>query len=121
MTEKTKYRVEFWSADRRLIRKEYVSAYSEKQARALMYRRSVKEGWDYLFLSDSVFVRVVVDTEGIERLRRMKEMREQKLCPKCGEELEHDYCQHCGWQRFGGWYGRYVDKTSVANARRKAS
>ena len=120
MAEKTKYRVEFYS-NGNLLRTEYASAYSEKQAKVLAYRRSVKEGWDYLFLSDSVLVRVVVDAEGVDRLRKMREMKQQRWCPECGEEVENDYCQHCGRQRFSGWYGRHVEKTSAANARRKAS
>jgi len=117
MAEKTRYRVEFYSGGR-LMRTEFVSTFSEKQAKAIVRRRSAREGWDYLFQSDSVFVRVTVDIEGIERLRRMREMRQQKWCPECGEEVEYDYCQYCGWQRHGGWYGRFMKKTAAENTRR---
>ena len=125
MAEKTKYRFIFKTAkDDVILRTEYLEALNKKQAWKLINLRANRGGWDYLLHSDSVrilFSEVTAEEnkEGMERLKAKRELEKAKteaekgrFCPKCGKEVEYDYCQHCGWQRFGNWYGRYMLKVA---------
>lgn len=114
MAEKTKYKILFRDDHGDLMRIEYASAFSREQARVLVYRRAVREGWDYLFRSDSVLIVVSEDTEGMAKLKLKRQLDKERACPECGYEVEYDYCQHCGWQKFSGWYGRHISKSAAS-------
>ena len=119
MPVKEKYLLELKSPD--LLLRRFTMAFSKAQAWSFFKRRAISEGWDYLLNLDNVNILISkVEPEpagapmfGLKPKKQVEEPWDLSFCPKCKNELEDDYCQKCGWQRFSAWYGGIKQESKV--------
>ena len=122
MPVKEKYCLQIQAPDR-ILREEYVMAFSRAQAWALLKLRAVKEGWDYLLSIDSLNLslseepKAPVQSFPLKPKKKKPEEYLWKNCPRCRNELDDDYCQNCGWRRFSRWYGSFKKESSIKEAK----
>ena len=111
MGVRKKYKIAFWEENRDRsddpAREEYCWAASRQHAWYLirlrgeeLYRK--KGDHSLLSLFGRGDVSVIVSEEKDQpssRAKNNKEPPQAGVCPKCGEDIDYDYCTECGWQK----------------------
>lgn len=120
------WKVEFWQENQEQtpVRVAYVMARTERGAKnALKFRgfeqaRQKGEVWlSHLFYRDDILVTATPDKQWADKQRAKQEAERQKaqlerrqICEGCGDALDDDYCQSCGWRRQSSWLDMALSK-----------
>lgn len=112
------YKVDFFEdgRDSEPVATRHIHAFSVKQAKELLKGRAAEEArrgqylLTYLLGRDDVMlvIKKVEDTRSIAKTEREK-MKSLHTCQQCGEILDDDYCQSCGWRK-QSWVDRAMAK-----------
>jgi len=105
---KITWKVEFWEENREQepVWTEYTKAKDGDSAkknvkwRAIAEARKTGKCWvSHLFGREDVLVTAMpIRRDPMDAIRE-KETRHADVCLECGSDMEHDYCQKCGWHR----------------------
>lgn len=124
MPQKDTYVLELRNGDGKVTHRSVTKAYTRSQAWRNFKIRANDEGWDYLLALDNTNIDIFIDP-GVPQKgpkdqswapsakKPIKNLLDWETCPKCRKNVEDDYCQSCGWQRYSQWYSKMKRESSI--------
>jgi hypothetical protein len=112
------YKVEFWEEnhEHELIAVRHLRAHTRDQARRALRYRAVEEARLGKYLLTTLVNRddILMTITQVEDTRSQAKKEREGLvslhtCQDCGETLDDDYCQSCGWRK-QSWIDRAMEK-----------